>query len=429
MRREVIVAAALLAIAPPAAAADGLPRVLRFSVVPELIEVGQSATILYAVENADRVTISGFGSVDFAGSITVGPSESVRYSLTATNAAGSFTVVAGVLVVRTTSPPPRSFTLSTNRLDCFDVAVGGSRTFAVTIDPLETVDIQLTLQQPANGPFRLLGTEPSFTAASAKRVELAFRPTAAGSLDATLEVRNARRSEVDVVSLHANGVTPPGPLLSAVVSVAGPSTGLNGSHWVSIYGERLSEINSRVVGRGFSQWSFAHFSGGCQGPAGWDSRIRLFCQPQPSKRLTAGSSPRPRVVDFDHQTWQPRRLSGPTRSVGPRLPDSVRWRSPFSAGDASGRRVGRPPGDRGGGRARSRDSAGTDHSYLHDRPRPHRADSPRRLPSRRTFAGRRQRLTAGKPYPDAGLRARQSRPLCADCEDPGCRRRYHPDKT
>jgi hypothetical protein len=44
--RQAVIVAAVLSIVPLAGAADGLPRILRFSVVPEVIEVGQSATIL-----------------------------------------------------------------------------------------------------------------------------------------------------------------------------------------------------------------------------------------------------------------------------------------------------------------------------------------------------------------------------------------------
>ena len=66
-------------------------RILRFSTEPGTVAAGQPATLSWVVENADEVTITpGPGRVDpRSGSVSVTPTQTTTYRLTATSAAGA----------------------------------------------------------------------------------------------------------------------------------------------------------------------------------------------------------------------------------------------------------------------------------------------------------------------------------------------------
>jgi hypothetical protein len=85
----------------------GLPRIVRFSVTPATINSGQLSTLLWVVENADKVNISTLGDVPLNGARDVGPAETTTYTLTATNRAGSATATATLAVI---VPPPLAIT-------------------------------------------------------------------------------------------------------------------------------------------------------------------------------------------------------------------------------------------------------------------------------------------------------------------------------
>ncbi len=86
---------------PPAPAAV----VRSFSVEPSSITAGQSATLRWAVENADTVTISGLGTVQASGSRSVNPDTTTTYRLTATGRGGN-AERSVTLTVRPVPPPP-----------------------------------------------------------------------------------------------------------------------------------------------------------------------------------------------------------------------------------------------------------------------------------------------------------------------------------
>ncbi|MCS7026151.1 MAG: OmpA family protein [Bryobacteraceae bacterium] len=85
-----------------------LPSILRFTAVPGEIGAGESATLIWQVDQASEVSISGLGRVNAAGSSTVTPAQTTNYVLTARNAAGEVSATATVVVI----PPVRivSFT-------------------------------------------------------------------------------------------------------------------------------------------------------------------------------------------------------------------------------------------------------------------------------------------------------------------------------
>lgn len=77
------------------------PRILRFTASdPQILPGGQS-TLIWEVENATEVTISGIGVVDRSGSSAVSPAQTTTYVLTAKNANGQATAQT---VVSVTAP-------------------------------------------------------------------------------------------------------------------------------------------------------------------------------------------------------------------------------------------------------------------------------------------------------------------------------------
>jgi peptidoglycan-associated lipoprotein len=89
---------------------------IRISADQEAIARGQSTTLRWSSNNADRVTISELGTVASAGSRVVSPSQSTTYNATATGAGGTDNASARVTVTeetagvesrpRTSSSPP-----------------------------------------------------------------------------------------------------------------------------------------------------------------------------------------------------------------------------------------------------------------------------------------------------------------------------------
>jgi hypothetical protein len=75
-----------------------MPVVVRFTAAPAEIVAGEQASLVWQVENATDVSISGVGSVAISGSTNVSPQQTTTYTLTANNAAGSVTAQATVTV-------------------------------------------------------------------------------------------------------------------------------------------------------------------------------------------------------------------------------------------------------------------------------------------------------------------------------------------
>ncbi len=91
--------------APPPTPA-GLPVINSFIASPSSISLGSSTTLSWNVSNATSVTIDhGVGTVGSSGSTIVLPATTTTYTLTASNAAGSDTATALVIVSGVPSPP------------------------------------------------------------------------------------------------------------------------------------------------------------------------------------------------------------------------------------------------------------------------------------------------------------------------------------
>jgi hypothetical protein len=80
-----------------------LPRIISFAASPATIDRGQSSSLAWQTENADRVTITGIGNVNTNGTSPIAPTETTTYTITATNAFGSASATA---VVQVGTPVP-----------------------------------------------------------------------------------------------------------------------------------------------------------------------------------------------------------------------------------------------------------------------------------------------------------------------------------
>ena len=83
------------------------PRILRFSANPSTINAGEKSTLLWTVENADKVTISELGDVNLADTRDVTPAKTTTYTLTATNKTGNTTASVTITVNAVTPPVPK----------------------------------------------------------------------------------------------------------------------------------------------------------------------------------------------------------------------------------------------------------------------------------------------------------------------------------
>lgn len=87
-----------------------MARVVRFSAAPVEIVAGEQSTLVWQVENADSVSITGLGQVALTGSANVTPATTTTYTLTARNASGDVTAEATVTVF----PPTRILSFTAN---------------------------------------------------------------------------------------------------------------------------------------------------------------------------------------------------------------------------------------------------------------------------------------------------------------------------
>src|SRR5579872_1009836 len=91
-----------------------MPRIDKFTGAPLNILAGQTATLLWQVENATTVTISNVGTEALVGTQDVQPQQTTTYTLTASNSLGSVTatvtinVQQGVKINSFTANPPTS---------------------------------------------------------------------------------------------------------------------------------------------------------------------------------------------------------------------------------------------------------------------------------------------------------------------------------
>lgn len=112
-------------------------RIIRFNSAPPSIRLGESSVLNYTVEGADSVTISGVSETLRAdtGSVTVRPTRTTTYTLTARNRSGEDTAVTSVSVEL---PFPRIISFTANPQT---ITQGGSTTLSWTTTDTESVEI------------------------------------------------------------------------------------------------------------------------------------------------------------------------------------------------------------------------------------------------------------------------------------------------
>jgi peptidoglycan-associated lipoprotein len=89
------------------------PPTIRISADQEAITKGQSTTLRWSSNNADRVTISDLGTVPGSGSRVVSPSQSTTYNATAVGPGGTENASARVTVTEDAGPIDRPRTTNT----------------------------------------------------------------------------------------------------------------------------------------------------------------------------------------------------------------------------------------------------------------------------------------------------------------------------
>jgi hypothetical protein len=135
------------------------PRIIRFAATPPEILPGEQTALVWQVENATEVNISGIGKVDLSGTSTVNPSDTITYTLTAHNTQGDVTATAVVSVLKPVkilnfvADPPSSatsgapVTLRWTTTDATDVVITGVGSVpvngTVTVNP--TVETSYSL--------------------------------------------------------------------------------------------------------------------------------------------------------------------------------------------------------------------------------------------------------------------------------------------
>lgn len=79
-------------------------RILKFLATPMNVAAGEASVLTWETENATEVTISGIGTVAKSGTVTVSPTESTTYTLTAKNAVSEVSTTATVVVTPAAVP-------------------------------------------------------------------------------------------------------------------------------------------------------------------------------------------------------------------------------------------------------------------------------------------------------------------------------------
>jgi hypothetical protein len=135
-----------------------LPKILRFTVGPLSITSGNKATLVWAVENADTVTISGVGTVPTVGAEEVSPTATTSYTLTASNSAGQATAQTTLTVTTATVIPTTSVTVSSCRATPSTIDLGATTTLSFTQTGATTLSVSGLGNYNPNLPLTLKPT-------------------------------------------------------------------------------------------------------------------------------------------------------------------------------------------------------------------------------------------------------------------------------
>jgi hypothetical protein len=142
----------------PLPSSDSLPKVNFFDINPPIINPGSSTTIKWDISDADKVFINqGIGDVSLSGTMTISPSASTIYTITAENSYGSVTSSATAIVNPTPGVPAiLSFSANPN-----NVTAGNPSTLQWNVTGATSVSINQGI-----GAVPLSGTKSILPAAT-----------------------------------------------------------------------------------------------------------------------------------------------------------------------------------------------------------------------------------------------------------------------
>ncbi len=205
------------------------PRIISFQATPANINRGESSTLAWQTQDADRVTISAIGNVAANGTAPVSPTETTTYTITATNQYGSTSATAVVQVggsgggglpriIRFAASPMDIMATQSTTLDWLV-----ENATSVTISTLGTVDLEgnRAVSPNANTVYTLTATnaagQVSSTIGINVRPFVAPPPTLTSCVANPVEVANAgdpvsisyTAENATVVTLNGLGVPNP----------------------------------------------------------------------------------------------------------------------------------------------------------------------------------------------------------------------------
>ncbi len=123
----------------------GAPQVVEFWAKPSNITIGESASLIWNVQNAASITIEpGIGSVNLQGARLVSPGSTTTYTLTATNAAGSTSNTTQVVVSGRASSGAGLPVINYFRASPTSITAGGSTTLSWDVSNATSIGISST---------------------------------------------------------------------------------------------------------------------------------------------------------------------------------------------------------------------------------------------------------------------------------------------
>ena len=178
------------------------PQILSCTATPMNIMQGESATIVYATQNATSVSISGIGSVPVTGNITVTPTTTTTYTISASNAVASTTCNVTVSVTAGTAPRIIRFTAAP-----MTITSGQASTLVWQVENATTVTIS-----PTVGTVGLVGTQDVTPTQTTTYTITATNNFGQATANVTVNVQASTVTPtLAITSFTANPATSPAP--------------------------------------------------------------------------------------------------------------------------------------------------------------------------------------------------------------------------
>jgi hypothetical protein len=128
-------------------------EILFFTASPSQITAGQAVTLSWKTNNADTANIEGIGNVGVNSSLTVSPTQTITYTLTARNNVNDVTSTATVTVTPATGggPPPTAPVIASFTANPTNISAGQSSTLQWSVQNSTSVSISTIGTVPATG--------------------------------------------------------------------------------------------------------------------------------------------------------------------------------------------------------------------------------------------------------------------------------------